>query len=68
MTPADRLIVAEMAVRAQNTILFGQREALRHSLDGLGNSTEAPWWRAAIAETERRIAQAEAALGELEHG
>jgi hypothetical protein len=66
LSPAQRVrIRAEMAVRAQRGILWEQREGLRHALDGLGNSREAPWWRRQIAETERRLAEAELVVKEL---
>lgn len=58
----DAEIVADMEVRAQRGILWRQKEGLRHSLDPIGTRASPDWWRAQIAETETRLADAEADL------
>lgn len=58
----DMELTASMEVRAQRGILRDQQECLRRSQDGIGNRAAPRWWRAAIVETEQRLADAEADL------
>ena len=61
MTVIER---AEAEVQTQRNILWGQREGLR-AAEGPTWTRERPeFWRAAIADTERRIAEAESLLAD----
>jgi hypothetical protein len=61
MTPLES---AEYEIQVQRSILWGQREGLRHSLGPLGNRATPDEWRAMIRETEARLRDAESLLAD----